>query len=95
MVRFFGKRMGLSFTLEASEYLHERYGGHPLLTRMACSEIHQTVERQKRVRGFPGRDYSPPPDTQCCLLVMGVGSGECFDSDFHLTGESWRKRSAL
>jgi hypothetical protein len=45
MVRFFGKRMGLSFTLDAMQYLHARYGGHPLLTRMACSEIHQAVQR--------------------------------------------------
>lgn len=50
MIRFFGKRMGLSFNLEATEYLHERYGGHPLLTRMACSEVHGAVERQGRVR---------------------------------------------
>jgi hypothetical protein len=50
MIRFFGKRMGLSFSLEAADYLHERYGGHPLLTRMACSEIHDAVERQARVR---------------------------------------------
>jgi hypothetical protein len=50
MIRFFGKRMGLSFGLEAAEYLHERYGGHPLLTRMACSEVHNAVERQGRVR---------------------------------------------
>lgn len=46
MVRFFGKRMGLSFTLEAMEYLHARYGGHPLLTRMACSETHAAIERK-------------------------------------------------
>ena len=50
MIRFFGKRMGLSFSLEAAEYLHERYGGHPLLTRLACSEVHDAVERQGRVR---------------------------------------------
>lgn len=50
MIRFFGKRMGLSFNLEAAEYLHERYGGHPLLTRMACSEVHDAAERQRRVR---------------------------------------------
>jgi hypothetical protein len=50
MIRCFGKRMGLSFSFEAGEYLHDRYGGHPLLTRMACSEIHDTVEHQGRVR---------------------------------------------
>jgi hypothetical protein len=46
MVRFFGKRMGLSFTLDAFEYLHERYGGHPLLTRLACSQVHTEMERR-------------------------------------------------
>lgn len=50
MIRCLGRRMGLSFSFEAAEYLHERYGGHPLLTRMACSEIHNAVERQGRVR---------------------------------------------
>lgn len=50
MIRFFGKRMGLSFSLEATDYLHERYGGHPLLTRMACSEVHDAIEKQARPR---------------------------------------------
>jgi hypothetical protein len=50
MVRFFGKRMGLSFSLEALQYLHAHYGGHPLLTRMACSEIHEATDRKKMSR---------------------------------------------
>lgn len=36
----FGKRMGLHFSEAAIELLHSRYGGHPLLTRMICSQIH-------------------------------------------------------
>lgn len=36
----FGKRMGISFKEEAVDMLHDRYGGHPLLTRMICSQIH-------------------------------------------------------
>lgn len=50
MVRFFGKRMGLNFCLDACDYLHERYGGHPLLTRMACSEVHHISQRRKSQR---------------------------------------------
>lgn len=50
MVRFFGKRMGLSFSPDAIEYLHSHYGGHPLLTRMACSQIHIAMDRQKAKR---------------------------------------------
>jgi hypothetical protein len=50
MIRFFGKRMGLTFSPDANEYLYERYGGHPLLTRMACSEIHESVQRQNTPR---------------------------------------------
>ena len=43
MVRFFGKRMGLTFTEETFAYLHSRYGGHPLLTRLACSQVNADV----------------------------------------------------
>ncbi len=43
MIGFFGKRMGLHFTDSAIEYLHDHYGGHPLLTRLACSYYHETL----------------------------------------------------
>lgn len=43
MIRFFGKRMGLKFTEDAIQYLYNRYGGHPLLTRVACSQINASV----------------------------------------------------
>jgi hypothetical protein len=50
MIRFFGRRMGLKFEFEACDYLHTRYGGHPLLTRMACSEANAAVELRNRAR---------------------------------------------
>jgi len=37
MVRTLGKRMGLRFDQTSLEYIYARYGGHPLLTRLACS----------------------------------------------------------
>lgn len=37
MIRTLGKRMGLKFDYAAAAYMYSRYGGHPLLTRMACS----------------------------------------------------------
>ncbi|WP_407047933.1 hypothetical protein [Methyloraptor flagellatus] len=37
MLLYFGKRMGLKFDENSVRYLFTRYGGHPLLTRMACS----------------------------------------------------------
>jgi hypothetical protein len=40
MAQFFGSRMGLQFTDDALEYLWDRYGGHPLLSRLACSFHH-------------------------------------------------------
>jgi len=40
MLRVFGRRMGMKFQEDSIEYLHKRYGGHPLLTRVACSHLH-------------------------------------------------------
>jgi hypothetical protein len=45
MVKTLGKLMGLSFEPDAIKYLHARYGGHPLLTRIACSLIHTAEVR--------------------------------------------------
>ncbi len=39
MIDFLGKRMGIVFSKDAIESLHATYGGHPLLTRKACSYI--------------------------------------------------------
>jgi hypothetical protein len=52
MLKFFGKRMGLSFDSDAQAYLLQRYGGHPLLIRMACSEVHKALERTGTLRPF-------------------------------------------
>ena len=40
MLRTLGRPMGIRFTQEAVEYLFTQYGGHPLLTRIACSIVH-------------------------------------------------------
>ena len=37
MVRTLGRRMGLKFSPPAVEHIQKHYGGHPLLTRIACS----------------------------------------------------------
>lgn len=37
MVRTLGRRMGLRFSPPAVEHIQKHYGGHPLLTRIACS----------------------------------------------------------
>lgn len=37
MARKIGRRMGMKFDYTAIDYLKERYGGHPLLTRLALS----------------------------------------------------------
>ncbi|MFM0598272.1 hypothetical protein [Paraburkholderia dilworthii] len=52
MLKFFGKRMGLTFVPDAQTYLLQRYGGHPLLTRMACSVVHKALEREGVSRPF-------------------------------------------
>ena len=40
MLRTLGRPMGLRFTEDAVSYVFDQYGGHPLLTRIACSIIH-------------------------------------------------------
>ena len=43
MLDHFGNRMGLQFSSDAARYLLERYGGHPLITRMACSAANTEI----------------------------------------------------
>ena len=38
-------RMGLHFTSSAIGYLYDRYGGHPLLTRKACSYVDSKTKK--------------------------------------------------
>jgi hypothetical protein len=39
MVRSIGRYSGLRFEEDVYTYLHQRYGGHPFLIRLACSEV--------------------------------------------------------
>lgn len=48
MVRNLGKRMGLKFSYDAVEDLYNWYGGHPLLTRLACSWFNTTLSLLKK-----------------------------------------------
>ena len=52
MIQTIGRRMGLRFARGAIDYIFERYGGHPLLTRMACSDVHDKIEFEKSRRPF-------------------------------------------
>jgi len=40
MVKNIGDRMGLTFTDPALDLIYAQYGGHPMLTRLACSQLH-------------------------------------------------------
>jgi len=46
----FGRRMGLKFDSGAVTCLFKRYGGHPLLTRMICSQLHNEIKVQNKNR---------------------------------------------
>lgn len=50
MLHKFGKRMGLRFDQDAVIYMFKRYGGHPLLTRMAGSYINSALRSKKTPR---------------------------------------------
>ena len=45
MVETLGMSMGLHFTTSAIRYLYDRYGGHPLLTRKACSYVNSKTKK--------------------------------------------------
>lgn len=49
MVKTIGKRMGLKFEYDAIEYLYKQYGGHPMLTRKACSGINRILTEQRPI----------------------------------------------
>lgn len=50
MLRAIGRRMGLKFSPEAIVSLHSQYGGHPMLTRRACTHIHRHFQEAKATR---------------------------------------------
>ncbi|MDO7849687.1 hypothetical protein Q5H92_25210 [Hymenobacter sp. M29] len=45
MVRTLGKYAGLKFDEDVYQYLQSSYGGHPFLTRIACSEVWRATDR--------------------------------------------------
>lgn len=47
MIKTIGKIMGLKFEYNALEYVYQRYGGHPFLTRIACSLINVRIISEK------------------------------------------------
>lgn len=48
MCKSLGKRMGLKFDQTAIAYLIKQYGGHPMLTRLACSWINTDLSNKDR-----------------------------------------------
>lgn len=63
MVRSIGRYSGLKFDEDIYDYLRERYGGHPFLIRIACSEVWRNVpidDPQRRlvisIRDFEERE---------------------------------------
>lgn len=52
MVKTLGKRMGLRFDSDTHNYLKHRYGGHPLLTRLACSYMNKTINERNFSRPY-------------------------------------------
>lgn len=54
MVEIIGKYMGLTFDSEIYTYLVDNYGGHPFLTRQACSRLNKLIidERPYKITKF-------------------------------------------
>jgi hypothetical protein len=50
MINFFGARMGLKFPASAIARIHDQYGGHPLLSRLACGYYHELLNSTKADR---------------------------------------------
>ena len=50
MARTLGRYMGIKFEEEVYEYLRVRYGGHPMLIRLACSWVHKEALRNNNLR---------------------------------------------
>jgi len=48
MTRTLGRLMGLAFEEPAFDYLAERYGGHPFITRQACSRVFESHKDAKK-----------------------------------------------
>lgn len=79
MLDSLGSRMGLRFTLSAAKYLHGRYGGHPLLTRIACSHINAALraagtERPADISEATLLDGEPERDAELMFYCRHVVS---------------------
>ena len=48
MIKTLGKRMGLKFEYSVLSYIYSQYGGHPMLTRLACSNLNMHYEEVDR-----------------------------------------------
>lgn len=48
MIRTLGRRMGIKFEHDAVDYIFMQFGGHPMLTRLACSKINMSFADSKR-----------------------------------------------
>lgn len=48
MTRTLGRFMGLSFDEDCFDYLLARYGGHPYITRQACSRVFEDQKSQQK-----------------------------------------------
>lgn len=48
MIKTLGKRMGLKFEYDVIKYIYAQYGGHPMLTRLACSKFNMHFEEDNR-----------------------------------------------
>ena len=48
MTRTLGRFMGLSIEEGAFDYLHSRYGGHPFITRQACSRVFEDLKEKRK-----------------------------------------------
>lgn len=47
LVKTLGRRMGIILQFEAIDYLYKQYGGHPLLSRLACSWLNKYCQLKK------------------------------------------------
>ena len=48
MIKTLGKRMGLKFQYKAVNAIYQQYGGHPMLTRLACSKVNMYTNDMPR-----------------------------------------------
>lgn len=57
MVSEIGRKMGITFENDSLEAIYEIYGGHPLLTRIACSSLNSLIKESSRKPFNVTREY--------------------------------------